>query len=283
MTGSPEATALPSDDVLLRDGDAVAPSAPSLRRRVAREAVYVLVFYAIYTLVRNQFGSAAVAPRTAFDNAERVIGIQRSLGFFVELDVQRAFLGHEWFLRWWNVYYGTFHFAVTIWAMVLLFLQHPQRYRVWRTVLMWTTGLALVGFASFPLMPPRLLDAGGRWGWDAARYPFVDTLAEVGGLWSFDSGGMQSISNQYAAMPSLHIGWSLWCALALSPVLRRRWARALLVAYPPVTLFAIIVTANHYWLDAVGGVAVLCLGYVLARLGLEAIGPRLAQVRPRRS
>jgi hypothetical protein len=102
-------------------------------------------------------------------------------------------------------------------------------------------------------MPPRLLPAS---------YGFVDTLAKVGGLWSFDSGTMKAVSNQYAAMPSLHFGWSSWCLFVLWPATEgRTWARVLLVAYPLATLFAIVVTANHFWLDAVGGATVLAVAY----------------------
>jgi membrane-associated phospholipid phosphatase len=104
-------------------------------------------------------------------------------------------------------------------------------------------------------MPPRLLPA----------YGFVDTLKELGGLWSFDSGAVAKVSNQYAAMPSLHFAWSSWCAFVLYPALRRPWAKALMAAYPFVTLFAIVVTANHYWLDAAGGAVTLAAGFVLGR------------------
>jgi hypothetical protein len=105
-------------------------------------------------------------------------------------------------------------------------------------------------------MPPRLLPAS---------YGFVDTLAQVGGLWSFDSGTMKAVSNQYAAMPSMHAGWSLWCVLVLWPITEGRpWAKPLLVAYPLATLFAIVVTANHFWLDAVGGALALTAGYAVA-------------------
>ena len=66
-------------------------------------------------------------------------------------------------------------------------------------------------------------------------------------------------------MPSMHIGWSTWCALVLVPLVRRRWAKVLAVAYPVLTLFCIVVTANHYWIDGVGGLLCLGVGYVLAR------------------
>ena len=219
-----------------------------------REVLYVAAFYLVYSFIRNQFGSAAVSEATAFANARTVIDAEEAIGLYVEEGVQEAFLGWRWFIQAWNLYYGTFHFVVTAFAIVYLFRRMPERYVRWRTTLACTTALALVGFATFPLMPPRLLPAS---------YGYVDTLVTHGGLWSFDSGAMKAVSNQYAAMPSLHFGWSTWCTLVLLPAVRRPWLRALVVAYPVATLFAIVVTANHYWLDAVGGALVLGLGYLL--------------------
>src|SRR5205807_3791568 len=77
---------------------------------------------------------------------------------------------------------------------------------------------------------------------------------------------MKDAGNLYAAMPSLHIAWALWCVFALVPIVRRRWIKALLILHPFVTLFTIVVTANHYFLDAVGGVVVFTLGVAIARL-----------------
>jgi hypothetical protein len=128
--------------------------------------------------------------------------------------------------------------------------------------------LALVGFAAFSLMPPRLLDKPvAEFGPPPAKvhehFGFVDTLEEFPTFWSFDSGGLKKLSNQYAAMPSLHMGWSLWSALVLFPLVRRKWARALVVLYPCATFFCIVVTANHYWLDALVGACVLGIGYLI--------------------
>src|SRR5207237_8325274 len=115
----------------------------------------------------------------------------------------------------------------------------------------------LIGFATFPLMPPRLLQTVDP------TYHFVDTLRVVGGLWSFDSGAMQKVSNQYAAMPSLHFAWGRWSACVLLPAVRGRWRRGLVLAYPALTLFAIVVTANHYVIDALGGAVALGVGFLL--------------------
>lgn len=229
---------------------------PTGHLRWWKEALYALGFYVVYSFIRNQFGSAAVSEADAFANAKDVISIERALGLFREEAIQQWFLGARWFIQGWNIFYGSFHFVVTAFALIFLYRHGTHRYVRWRTTLAGTTGLALIGFAFFPLLPPRLLPAD---------YGFVDTLAAFGGLWSFDSESMKAVSNQYAAMPSLHFGWSTWSALVLWPHMRRRWARALVLAYPPATLFAIVVTANHFWLDAAGGVLVLGVGYLLGR------------------
>ncbi len=238
----------------------------------------MLAFYGIYSLVRNQFGSAAVEPELAYDNAIRVIDIERSLGLFHEQRIQSWFGDSAAFFRFWNIFYGTLHFVVTIGCFVYLYRSASDRYGIARTTFAGATGLALIGFATFPLMPPRLLNVGGEFGGAAfggSEFTFVDTVAVYGGLWSFDAGPVAEISNQYAAMPSLHFAWSLWCALAVVPVLSNRTAKLALSWYPALTVFAIVVTGNHYWIDAVGGLVVLMAGFGLAKvltpIGLAAL------------
>jgi len=245
-------------------------------RRGWRELALIGVVYGAYSLTRNLFGSGSVPADEAYANARRILGWEAAIGTDVELAVQRAFLDHGWFLWAANMFYGTMHFLVPIAALLLLWRRRPDAYPLRRTALLLATGLGLIGFALFPLMPPRLLcDCPYGSGVDSG---FVDTLAVHGGLWSFDSGTMQAVSNQYAAMPSLHFAWALWCALAVQVLLRRRWARATIFAYPLVTLFVIIVTGNHYWLDAVGGAVVVGVGWGLA---LVLHGPvRTRAMRP---
>ena len=226
---------------------------PKGRLRWWREVLYVLAFYVVYSFIRNK-GVATDSVQQAFSHAKDVIRVERLLGLYHEESLQDAFLGQRWFIRFWNIYYGSFHFVVTTGALVWCFRRRPDRYARWRNTLAWTTGLALIGYAFFPLMPPRLLPAS---------YGYVDTLAKVGGLWSFDSGAMAKISNQYAAMPSLHFAWSTWCALVLVPMIRPMWGKVVMALYPVATLFCIVVTANHYWADALGGAIVLGIGYLV--------------------
>lgn len=232
------------------------------------EAVITVAFYIIYSMVRNQFGSALGGDilQESFDNAIHIIDLEKAMGLYHEEWIQRTFIDWDAFIIFWNAFYGSFHFGVTIFAMVWLFVKFPQRYIFMRTSLAATTGVALIGFAYFPLMPPRLLAAcESQYGACALEHDYVDTLVDPGGLWNFENGPMESISNQYAAMPSLHIAWATWCTVALYPVFRQRWARVAIVSYPFLTLFAIVVTANHYWFDAVGGLLVLGVGLLLGR------------------
>jgi len=215
-------------------------AAPTLRWW--REVLYVLAFYAVYTLIRNH-GVASGSATQAFRHAKQVMGAEHLLGVGHEESIQDLFIGWKPFISFWNVFYGTAHFVVTVGTLVYLFRRMPERYPLWRNTL-------------YPLMPPRLLPEG---------YGFVDALHVVGGLWSFESGAVAKVSNPYAAMPSLHMAWAGWCVLALLPAVRSPWAKRAMVVYPLLTLFAVVVTANHYFLDAVGAAVVLATGFLLAR------------------
>ncbi len=235
------------------------PTRQALGIRWWREALLIGLFYLGYSLVRNQFGSAAVGPGLALNNAEIVIELERSLGLYIESTVQGWFLGWDAFISVWNVFYGLLHFAVTFFTLTWLYLRFPEVYQRWRTTGLLCTGLGLVGFALFPLMPPRLLGDCGAYGACLVDTGFVDTMVHYKGLWSFDSGTFQKLSNQYAAMPSIHFAWAFWCFLALRGRIRSGWGRVCLYLYPPLTLYAVVVTANHYWVDAVAGVVCVLL------------------------
>ena len=241
-----------------------------------RELVLITAVYGTYTLVRNRFGSARLdtgSRESAFRNAVRVIDLERAMRIFHELTVQQFFLDTP-AIPFFNLYYGIAHFAVTIAVLVWLLVKRPTNFRRWRSALLLTTVLGVVGYSAMPLMPPRLLNAGGRYGSEAttevADYTFTDTLRSDEGAWSFDSGPVDQLSNQYAAMPSLHIAWSVWCACVIIACSRRRRLRWLALTHPVVTLIAIVSTANHFFLDAVGGLAVLALG-ILGAVVIERV------------
>lgn len=234
-----------------------------------REVLIAIGFYVGYSIVRNLFGAGKESRSIAFRHARGVIRVEESLGLWFEPRLQRWYLGlpAHGLIRWWNIFYGTAHFIVTIGMLIAAFHFAPQIYRFVRTALAATTALALFGFAAYTLMPPRLLDDTSAWGAchglepNCHGYGLVDTIDRWGGLWKFGEGGMASVSNQYAAMPSMHFGWSMWCAITFVLIIGRGRLRFLAFLYPAGTLFCILVTANHFWLDALFGLLALGGGF----------------------
>ncbi|MFD8984072.1 phosphatase PAP2 family protein [Streptomyces sp. NPDC059564] len=157
--------------------------------------------------------------------------------------------------------YASLHYLVTPAVLVWLYRRRPAHYRTARTWLVASTLLGLAGFVLLPTCPPRLLDAS---------YGFTDTMAHYSayGWWGAEASaprGLGALTNQYAAMPSLHVGWALWCGLLVWRHARRPLVRALGPAYPALTVVVVMGTANHYFLDAVGGAAVMGAGLLIAR------------------
>lgn len=247
------------------------PATASGRRlRWWREVAYVIAFYLVYSWIRNQFGSAGVdSTRIAYEHARDIIAIQDAVGLWFEPELQRWYLDLPGMglIRAWNIYYGTAHFLVTAGALIWLYRSQPDRYSLWRSTLAAMTAAALIGFATYSLMPPRLLGDTSKFGAcfeeqveDCHGDGVVDTLAVHGGWLSFQDEQVAEVSNQFAAMPSMHTGWSTWSTFVLWGLVRRRGAKVLVALYPVATVFCILITGNHYWLDAVGGLAAFAVG-----------------------
>ncbi len=234
-------------------------TSPAPRSHWLRELAIVVAFYYGYELVRRFARGGEKNPR-AFANAIHLIDLERWLHIYNESAVQKAFLDARWFIKIMNVYYGALHFVITAGLLIWVYLRRHEHYRQYRNLLGMTTALALIGYFTFPLAPPRM-------------YPchncFVDTLDTVGGFWSYHSSAAKAIANPFAAMPSLHFGWALWCGTLLWSFARHSVVRALSVLYPLLTLLAVVVTANHYWLDAVGGAIVFLAASQILRLRRE--------------
>ncbi len=222
------------------------------------EIVAVLTYYVVYSAVRN---ADAAHPERARQHALQLIRFQRVLGIYHEQPINHWALHIQPLVIGANYYYGSLHFVVTIGTAVFLFSKFPDDYPRWRNTLAIATAIALIGFRFWPLMPPRLLPH---------HFGFTDTLDKYPTFWSFNSGAMKKISNQFAAMPSVHCAWALWCACVLVPRVKTTWAKTLAVLYPIVTVAVIVITANHYFLDAVGGFFILGVGYVAARILTQA-------------
>lgn len=198
---------------------------------------------------------------TAVDHGIGILRVEKFLRLNAENPLNRLFTAHSWIGVPADFWYASLHYLVTPLILVWLFRSRAVHYRAARTWLMVSTLIGLVGFTLMPTCPPRLLSAG---------HGFVDTMAQYSdfGWWGGEASaprGLGGMTNQYAAMPSLHVGWALWCGVILWRHGRSPLARTAAVAYPLITTIVVMGTANHYFLDAVAGAAVMGLGLLLVR------------------
>ena len=214
-----------------------------------------MLLYGVY-----QAGRALAARSTgaAFDNAYVIWDLERLLRLPDEASLQASALRETTLVRAANVYYAAVHFPATVGFLVWLYLRRPLDYRWVRRTLATLTGAGLVLHLLVPVAPPRML---GRLG-------FVDT-ADVYGPAVYGPPDASSFADQYAAMPSLHIGWAMLVAMGVIATSRGRW-RWLSLAHPLLTTLVVVVTANHFWLD--GLVAGALLGLSLA--AVRVLSPR---------
>jgi hypothetical protein len=226
----------------------------SSRRWWLRELGLLGAVYVIYSLGRLVVGAE---PDAAMEHAAELITIERHLSLHPELHLNEALQSVPALAVLAAYWYSLLHYTVTPAVLVWLHRRHPGSYVSARTALVVATLLGLVGFWLYPTAPPRMLGDHG----------FVDTLASFSewGWWSTDASapkGLGGLTNELAAMPSLHVGWAVWVGWYVATHARRRLVIAAAVAYPVVTSLVVVATANHYWLDAVAGAALV--GAVIA-------------------
>ncbi|MDQ0961577.1 hypothetical protein QFZ66_005455 [Streptomyces sp. B4I13] len=203
---------------------------------------------------------------TAVDHGLAILRVEKVFYLNAEHPLNRLFTAHAWIGVPADFWYASLHYLVTPAILVWLFRSRTVHYRAARTWLMASTFIGLIGFTLMPTCPPRLLSAG---------HGFVDTMAQYSsyGWWGGEASaprGMGGMTNQYAAMPSLHVGWALWCGVMLWRHGGTRLAKTAGVVYPLVTTLVVMGTANHYFLDAAAGAAVMGVGLLLAPWAMRA-------------
>ncbi|MFH8803438.1 bifunctional glycosyltransferase 87/phosphatase PAP2 family protein [Streptomyces sp. NPDC017936] len=237
------------------------PLLPFPRRVLTRpnlllELLLIRVTYAAYQRVRLAAtgGTISGGRDRAEAHGHQILDMERVLRIDVERTVNHWVVGVDWLREFFDFYYTSFHFAVPLSVLAVLYWRRPVDYRWARSSLGFATLLALVGFWLYPLAPPRLMPELG----------IIDTVHGVQDFSRPDYGTLTALTNQYAAMPSLHFGWSLWCGLVIAVVAPRWWMKALGLLHPFFTVSAIVATGNHWVLDAAGGAAVVLAGFGLA-------------------
>jgi hypothetical protein len=212
-----------------------------------REVAIIVVLLLVYRLGRTLGREEAVR---AFANAREVLRVEDWFGLDTERSLQRIALDHLAAVKLLNRYYASVHFPASIAFLVVVYVRAERLVPHVRYLFVTVTSAALLIHLAFPLAPPRMLPG------------YVDTIARYGPA-IYEKSGVASVANQYAAMPSLHFGWAVLVAYGVVLALRSRW-RWLAVLHPAITLVAIVLTANHYWLDAIVALELIILALAVA-------------------
>jgi len=227
--------------------------------------------YYLYRFVRGLVDGRAT---TAFENARTLIDAERALGLFFEPSLQTWALGKSWIIDGANWLYVNSHFTVTVTFLIWLYLFRNHAFYFVRNMFMVAMGLALVGYMLFPTAPPRFMS---EWG-------FSDTVASFVGEAASNTANV--LYNPFAAVPSMHVAFALMIAIPAMMLVRWRALKVLWALYPLVVTFGVVVTANHFWLDAALGVLVAAVSAytasaMLARARPDAWAWRTASAEPR--
>jgi len=216
--------------------------------------------YWVYRLVRGQVFNQSAA---AFENARTIVDVERALHMFAEQDIQAWAIGTGWVDDVGAWMYLNTHFIVTTCTLAFIYLFRNEHFYFVRNMFMVAMGMALVGYVLYPTAPPRMLPELG----------FEDSVAQYTGVTS--DASMNALFNPYAAVPSMHVGFALMLAVPMMRIARRAWVRVVWAAYAPVVTLVVVVTANHWVLDAVAGAAVAAVAAVAAQLLFARARPQV--------
>jgi hypothetical protein len=221
-----------------------------------REILLIAALYGAYELSRG-LGDINIA--SAFSNGRAILHLEQVWHVAPERVLNEALEHATLIAVIASYFYSVMHYLVTPTVLVWMYRKHREHYGPARTALAISTALGLIGYLLLPTAPPRMLAHSGM----------HDILADTArwGWWGAEGSvprGLGSLTNQFAAMPSLHVGWSIWCGVLIARYARRRWVKALGAAYPIVTTLVVMATGNHYLLDAVAGAVTMGAGALLA-------------------
>jgi hypothetical protein len=223
---------------------------PHARTRWWLEALTIAWLCWLYDAITN-LSPLRLAPALA--HAGAVLHLEQTLHLDPELALDRWLAGHHTLGLVVSDYYDNAHFVVTLGLLGWLWWRRADLYRPLRNSLVLVNLIAFAVFWLYPVAPPRMLKG------------FTDVVASTHAIGSWHGGALASHADELAAMPSLHIAWAVWCTVALWRLSKRRWLRAVAVAYPCLTTAAVLATGNHFVLDIVGGLAVIALAFACER------------------
>ena len=222
------------------------------------------ILAAVYFIYRYSRGGIDAKEITALGHAREIIDLEKAMGIFVELDIQSWFLDSSAMTHFANILYTICYYPAVIIFAIWAYWRYRSKYKFMRTVFVVSAIIAFISFALYPTAPPRFFD-GRELDTTTVENPgFVDTIAEH---WHVNKSSDPNTYNPFAAMPSLHFGWTVMVSAGIFWMTRSRSGRALAVILPIAMFFGITATANHFILDAVAGAIVIALAFWLtARL-----------------
>ena len=217
-----------------------------------------------YELVRGLADGARVQ---AIANGQAVIDLERGLHTYFEPGFQAIFLDHRWVIDFANFLYMNSHFVVTTAFLVWLYLFRNQHFYFVRNMFLVAMGLALVGYALVPTAPPRMFDG------------FTDTITDFSQV-NHDSALVKVFINPYAAIPSMHCAFALMIGVTGALIARHTITKIAWAVYPLLIFWVVVVTGNHFWIDAAAGLLVAVLSALAAREVLARVRPAVWSFRP---
>jgi hypothetical protein len=212
----------------------------------------MLIVFAVMLLYYGTRGMAIGQQDTAIANAHAVIDLESRLGLFREPAINGWVVDHRLAVLVLNWIYTYLHLPVLIAFAIWVYLRRPTQYAAIRNAFLVSAVVGLAMYALYPCAPPRFIPG----------YGFTDTLADYSAI-SYEMHSIQLFYNPYAAIPSLHFGWSLLVGIGLCWLGRNAFTRAIGILLPALMLIAIIGTANHFFLDAIAGSLVMGFGLLI--------------------
>jgi hypothetical protein len=213
----------------------------------------------LYYLVRGITNNSTQIDQ-AVDRGIDIVRLEQSMGIFWEVQLQSWILSYGWLVSFLNAFYLYGHLPVIGTLAVWMYFWHKPQYLLMRNAFLLSGAIALIFYVNWPVAPPRLLPSD---------FGFVDTI-----LNQYNTGRPGTPSwfvNDYAAFPSMHIGWNLLVGIAIWLATRNIVMRAFAVLMPLMMAAVIVLTANHYFIDVAAGVAVMLIGLGIAFAGRHIV------------
>ena len=214
---------------------------PNGRLDVARQLLLFAGAYYLYRIVRGIVDGQVAS---SFAHARGVVNLERGMHLFFEPSLQAWTTGQTWLIHAADFWYVNAHFLITVAFLVWLYFSRNDAFYFVRNMFMVAMGLALVGYLVFPTAPPRFMP---EWG-------FTDTVSDWVGQSASNTASV--LYNPFAAMPSMHVAFALMVGVSGVKLVKWRALKLFWTIYPLIVTFVVIVTANHFWLDAAAGAAV---------------------------